>query len=259
MWLVARLAQFLLIIMAMLLSTKIFASAVEHAMQFVLLRHQKLSRKLEDLDCAGLKIFQDDDLYKFTSDAVLLANFFKAKKDAEVVELCSGSGVISILGSHKTRAKHFVCVELQSELADMCKESVKINHLDDKIDVINANLTDFSDNFHKKVDVVVVNPPYYCKNLANANDHFAVCTHEIETNLAEVCKASAKLLKFGGKLYMVHVAERFAEICYELKKNKLEPKKVVFVKPTKEKTPNVVLIEATMNAKVGLKIEEMLL
>ena len=228
-------------------------------MQFVLLRHQKLSRKLEDLDCAGLKIFQDDDLYKFTSDAVLLANFFKAKKDAEVVELCSGSGVISILGSHKTRAKHFVCVELQSELADMCKESVKINHLDDKIDVINANLTDFSDNFHKKVDVVVVNPPYFEKKLAKDQGHYSKCTHEVSTSLAEIARASSKLLKFGGKLYMVHVAERFAEICYELKKNNLEPKRAILVKPTKEKSPNVVLIEATLGGRVGLKIEEMIL
>jgi len=228
-------------------------------MQFVLLRHQKLTRKLEDLDCAGLVIFQDEQLYKFTSDAVLLANFFKAKQNADVVELCSGSGVISILGSHKTRAKHFYCVELQKELADMCRESIKVNHLQDKIEVINANLSDFANNMHKKVDVVVANPPYFCKNLANANDHYAVCTHELETNLAEICKASAKLLKFGGKLYMVHLAERFAEICYELKMNKLEPKRAVFVKPTKEKAPNVVLIEATLGAKVGLKIEEMIL
>ena len=228
-------------------------------MQFVLLRHQKLTRQLEDLNCAGLMIFQDDKLYKFTSDAILLANFFKAKQNEEVVELCSGSGVISILGSHKTQAKHFYCVELQPELADMCRESVKINHLENKIDVFTANLRDFTQKFGKKVDVVVTNPPYYCKNLANSNNHYAICTHELETNLAEICTASAKLLKFGGKLYMVHIAERFAEICYELKKNKLELKRVVFVKPTKEKAPNVVLLEATLGAKVGLKIEEMIL
>lgn len=224
-------------------------------MPFVQLRHQKLTRKKEDLCCGGLVILQDDELYKFTSDAVLLANFFKAKKDAEVVELCSGSGVISILGSHKTRAKHFVCVELQQELAQMCKESIKLNMLDDKIEVVNADLKDFADNFHKKVDVVVVNPPYYADKTYSGKKHIDKCTHEVSTSLAEIAEASAKLLKFGGKLYMVHVSDRFAEICYELKKNKLEPKHVVFVKPTKEKVPNVVLIEATMNGKVGLKVQ----
>lgn len=164
-----------------------------------------MTRKLEDLDCAGLVIFQDDELYKFTSDAVLLANFFKANSGEEVVELCSGSGVISILGSHKTKAKHFCCVEIQPELADMCKESVKINHLEGKIDVINANLADFANNLHKKVDVVVVNPPYFSKKLANSCNHYAICTHELKTTLADICLASAKLLKFGGKLYMVHI------------------------------------------------------
>ena len=63
-----------------------------------------MCKQLEDLGCNGLKILQDTNQYRFTSDSVLLANFFNAKKDDNVVELCSGSGVISILGTAKTNA-----------------------------------------------------------------------------------------------------------------------------------------------------------
>lgn len=226
-------------------------------MQFAQLRHQKLNRTIEDLLCDGLKIVQDKDLYRFTSDAVLLANFFKARKGDKVVELCSGSGVISILGSAKTQAEHFYCVELQRELCEMCEESVKLNNLADKIEIINANLKDFAKNFGKEVDVVVVNPPYYADKTMSGKTHFDKCTHEISTSLAEICEASAKILKFGGKLFMVHLANRFAEVCYELKKNNIEPKRVVFVQPTPTKKPNVALIEATLGAKPGLVVETM--
>ena len=80
-----------------------------------------MCKQLEDLGCNGLKILQDTNQYRFTSDSVLLANFFNAKKDDNVGELCSGSGVISILGTAKTNAKHFYCFEIQPQLAETLK------------------------------------------------------------------------------------------------------------------------------------------
>ena len=226
-------------------------------MQFVQLRLQKLTRIVEDLQCDGLVIVQDSNLYKFTSDSVLLANFFKAKKTDEVVELCAGSGVISILGTKKTNAKQFYCFEIQKEMCDIFKESTILNKIEN-IKIFNENLIKAPEILKKTVDVVVVNPPYYTNKEINNNKHISVATHELETNLEDICKISSKLLKFGGKLYMVHVADRLAEICFNLKKYNLEPKKVVLVKPTKEKPANTVLIEATKGAKVGLKIDELI-
>lgn len=228
-------------------------------MQCVQLRLQKLAKILEDLGCNNLKILQETTGYKFTSDSVLLANFFKAKKGDRVVEFCSGSGVISILGTAKTSAEHFDCFEIQSKLAQMCKESVKINNLTN-ITVHNTDLKNAPEILKgQRIDVVVVNPPYYTNASQSANEQIDIATHERTTTLKDISTTSAKLLKHGGKLYMVHIAERFAEICYELIKNNLQPKQVVFVRPTPNKNYSVVLIEATKGAKVGLKFHELLL
>ena len=227
-------------------------------MQFAQLRHQKLAKIVEDLGCNNLKILQDTAGYKFTSDAVLLANFFNAKKGDNVVELCSGSGVISILGTAKTNASHFYLFEIQPELAQMCEQSISLNNLKN-ITVFNNNLSLAPQILQgTRVDVVLVNPPYFTNASKSDNSQIDIATHERTTTLAKICETSAKLLKHGGKLFMVHSAERFAQICHELIKNKLQPKHAMFVRPTQAKPYSVVLIEATKGAKEGLKFSEII-
>ncbi len=217
-----------------------------------------MNKSLEDLGCNNLKILQDTNGYKFTSDAVLLANFFNAKKGDRVVELCSGSGVISILGTAKTNAEHFYLFEIQQKYAKMCEESVKINNLNN-ITVYNCDLSLAPQKLQNtRIDIVVVNPPYYTNKSGSGNSEIDWATHERTTSLEQIVSTASKLLKHGGKLYMVHIAERFAEICYNLKLYNLEPKKVVFVRPTPNKNYSVVLIEATKGAKVGVKFAELI-
>lgn len=226
-------------------------------MQFVQLRHPKVSRTIEDLYCNNLKILQDDQEYRFTSDSVLLANFFKARKGDRVVELCSGSGVISILGTAKTNAAQFDLFEIQPNLAKMCKESIKINNLTN-IFVHNCDLSKATEILDgQRIDVVVVNPPYYKEDTKSSGENIDIATHERTTTLKQIAKTAGELLKFGGNFYMVHVASRLAEICYELIQNDLQPKKIVLIKPTKTKPVNVVLIQATKGAKVGVKIDQL--
>lgn len=228
-------------------------------MQFVLLRPQKLNRRIDDLQCDGLKIVQDPEKYCFTSDSVLLANFFNAKNGDTVAELCSGSGVISILGTKKTKAKSFFCFEIQKELFDLSIQSIKLNKIEN-IFAYNLPLAEAPKVLGKEsVNVVVVNPPYYTEKTRGENPSITIATHEVKTNLQQIVETASSLLKYGGNFYMVHQSKRFAEICQVLKNNKLEPKHVVFVRPNKDKPINVVLVKATKNAKVGMTIDELVL
>ena len=117
------------------------------------------------------------------------------------------------------------------------------------------NLGGIDGVYYRQVPKSAVNMKYHVFK----NDEIAIATHEIKTNLAKIVQASAKLLKFGGKIFMVHRSDRLASIMFELKKNKLEPKVLRVVYPKKNKEPNLVLIEAKKGAKEGLKIKEPLI
>ena len=220
----------------------------------------KENETLDDLEYENLKIIQNKFGYKFSTDSVLLANFGRAKQNDVYVDLCSGSAVIAILFLCKNKIKKGYSVEIQERLADMAERSIIVNNLQDRLSVLNEDL----ENVYKtlgfeSVDVITVNPPYNEVGETSDNDEIAIATHEIKTNLSKIVESSAKLLKFGGKIFMVHRCDRLASIIFELKKNNLEPKVMRVVYPKKNKAPNLVLIEAKKGAKAGLIIKEPLI
>ena len=215
----------------------------------------KKGERIDDLELDGLKIIQRVGGYKFSTDSVLLSNFGKARSLDKYVDLCSGSGVVAILFSYKNKLKKAYAVEIQENMADMAKRSIKLNRLDDKIEVVCADIKDGTKLFgHETIDVITVNPPYNKVGEISEEEEIAIATHEVKLKLDELISVSSKLLKFGGKLFIVYRADRITELICELAKNNLEPKVIEFVYPNSKKEANLVLIEAKKGAKSGVKI-----
>ena len=142
----------------------------------------------------------------------------------------------------------------------MASRSIKHNGLEDKIEVLNQDLSETVNVLgYESVDVVTINPPYNEVGQTSETDEIAIATHEIKTNLQKIVNASSKLLKFGGKLFMVHRADRLTDILFECRANKLEPKNIRIVYPKISKEQNLVLVEATKGGKSGLKIAKPLI
>lgn len=220
----------------------------------------KPDETLDDLEFNDLKLIQNKNGYKFSTDSVLLANFGKAKRNDVYVDLCSGSGVVAILFLCKNGLQKGYAVEIQKSLADRAERSIKVNNLSDKIQVINDDLKNSVKIFgSESVDIITINPPYNETGDTSEKDEIAMATHELATNLETIAQVSSQILKFGGKIYMVHRSDRLASIMYELKKYKLEPKVLRVVYPKKDKAPNLVLIEAKKGAKPGLIIQSPLI
>jgi tRNA1Val (adenine37-N6)-methyltransferase len=210
------------------------------------------NERIDDLQCDGLRLIQNPSHFCFGTDAVLLANFAKAEKNERVMDLCTGTGVIPILMSAKTRAKHFTGIELVPDMADMAQRSVVLNHLQDKITVVCGDIKKAAELCGSAVfDVVTVNPPYLNAGEVNQNEALALARHEIACTLADIAHAAAKLLRFGGRLYMVHRAHRLADIVCALREHKLEPKRLQFA----GKQLDLVLVEASLGGKAWLTVE----
>lgn len=201
---------------------------------------------IDDLQLKGLRLLQKKDNFKFGIDAVILADFTKAKKRDTVIDLCSGTGAIPFLIWGRYETKKIIGIEIQEDMVEMANRSSKINNLSKTISFINRDLKDI--DFLKqldKVDVVTVNPPYKI-NLAgikNPSDKLAISRHEIMCNLEDVIVAGKSVLKDNGRIFMVHRPERLADIITLMRKYNIEPKRIRMVHPNTKKPPNIVLIE----------------
>lgn len=223
----------------------------------------KENEKIDDLEFKNLKIIQNKNGFCFGIDSVLLSDFAKEiKKDSTVIDLGTGTGIISILLSEKTKLKKIVGVEIQKDVADMAIRSVKLNNLENKIEIINDDINNLCNRFSaSSFDAVVTNPPYKKLNtgLTSEDETQLISRHEIKCNIEDIAKTSSYLLKNNGATYMVHRPDRLIDIFESLKKYKLEPKIIRFIYPKINKEPNLVLIKAIKGAKPFLKTEKPLI
>lgn len=216
----------------------------------------KDGERLDDLQYNGLMIIQNPEWYCFTSDAVALANFVGGAKDKNVVELCSGSSVISVLLDAKQNPSHIVCVELQECMCDMARRSVELNKQQDKIEIICADAKDAPSLIgYEGFDIVVANPPYGKINSGETQKRveIALSRHEIALSLESLIITAFKLLKTKGVFYMVHRFDRLAEIFTVMRNNRIEPKEMRLLYG-KNDQPNAVLIKGIKQGSVGLKL-----
>jgi len=219
-----------------------------------------MAERLEDLQFEGLKIFQDDKGYCFTSDSVLLANYAKFLAGSKVVEFCAGSGVISVLLSKKQKPKSIHAFEIMEKPFELFKKSVEYNNLKEKVFPINDKLENAVKTLGRGfADVVVCNPPYLktTEVYSEKNTLSEVAKTELLTTLESVIENAEKLLKFGGKFFMVHRTDRLVDVLFVLRKNKLEPKKLTIIHPNEKAEPVVFLVEAHKGGKTGLKVSKL--
>lgn len=218
------------------------------------------NKRIDDLEYEGLKIIQDKEGFCFGIDSILLTDFAKEiKQNSTVLDLGTGTGIIATLLCKKTKLKQIIGIEIQEEVAKMAKESIELNKLEDKFQVINMDIKEVPSKFAlQSFDAIVTNPPYKKKQtgLTNNNQKQLISRHETTATLEDFIKISSKMLKDKKSLYIVHRPDRLADIIQILRNNKLEPKIIKFVQPNIQKEPNLVLIKAIKNANPFLKIEK---
>lgn len=207
----------------------------------------------------GYKILQDTDGFCFGTDSVLLSDFVSAKYGQRVVDFCSGNGIIPILLTAKTNAEHITGIEIQQHPYELAMESRALNGLEDKIDFINDDLKNALNYFDcGSVDIITCNPPYMVKGAGFQNNYDAktIARHEITVNIDDIAKMSSKLLRYGGKIYMVHRSERLCDVICSFRKYGIEPKRLQMVHPFLRAPSNLFLIEGISGGKPSLKMEK---
>lgn len=218
----------------------------------------KEHERIDDLQRNGYQIIQNTKKFCFGMDAVLLSGFAAARAGERVLDLGTGTGIIPILMEAKTEGEAFVGLEIQEEVADMAARSVALNHLEAKISIRTGDIKEASAIFGgASFDVVTSNPPYMkdFHGLKNPDPAKAIARHEVLCSLEDVVREAAKILKPGGRFYMVHRPYRLPEIFMALQKHRIEPKRMKLVHPEADKEANMVLIEAVRGGRSQLTVE----
>lgn len=218
------------------------------------------SNELNDLYDYGYKIYQNPDFFKFSIDAILLAEFVDIKMNQKkILDLCTGNAPIPLILDKKfNHSLDIVGVELQKEIFDLAILSIEHNNVE-KVKIINMDVNDYIKNIKEKFDIVTCNPPYFkisSSDIVNDLDIKAKARHEITISLEEVIYAAQRMVKNKGYFYMVHRAERLIDIITLLKKYRFGVKRIVTVYNDNKSKCCLILIESIYNGEDYVRFEQ---
>lgn len=209
----------------------------------------------------NLTLIEKKNGLTFGTDSYMLSAFIHESKYKRGVDLGSGTGIIPLLCAAKDKGSHIYAVEIQEQFASLIERNANLNGYSERISSICKDIREVSiSDVGGEVDFVSANPPYMKADSGKANLHPEknIARHEINGNISDFCDCARRLLKHGGKFYTVWRPDRITDLISALRKNKLEPKVIVFICGHVGLPPSLMLTEAIKGGSSGNKLPHIL-
>lgn len=212
--------------------------------------------RIDDLQLKGLKILQDTELFCFGTDAVLLADFVRLKKNARVADLGTGTGILPLLLYGRQEEISVQALELQERLCNIARRSVRMNGLEDRIEVLRGDIKEARSLLYGEFDAVVSNPPYEKEKagIQSTDESHRLARFECAVTFEQLCRSAYKLLRSGGRFWLIHRAQRLAELLCCLRESRLEPKEIRLIHSFAGRPAAQVLLSAVKDGNEGLTV-----
>lgn len=218
-------------------------------------------RSRDTLFDGDLYCLQHRDGYRFSIDPVLLAHFVRLGKDEILLDLGAGCGVLGLILLYRaaSRIRSLTAFELQTGLAELSRENMRLNRYEEKMKVVEGDLRNIFNFLEpESYSTVVCNPPFYKagSGRSSTNSEALVARHQVACSLEEILSAAAAVLQNRGKLFMIYPAEGLGVLLGQLPQHRMTIKRLQMVYSYSEPVSNarLVLLEAMKNGGDGLKV-----
>ncbi|MBU1711981.1 MAG: tRNA1(Val) (adenine(37)-N6)-methyltransferase [Proteobacteria bacterium] len=205
----------------------------------------------------NISVKQNRNGYRFSIDAILLAGHVKTNSGDRILDIGTGSGIISLILASRNPQINIYGVEVQKNLADIAILNVKDNNLEDRIKILCADIKNLNaDMISGPLDIVVSNPPYRKaeSGRVNSDNQRAIARHEIDITLTDILKAASRLLHVSGRFIIIYPSERIADVVTQMRLSGIEPKNFRFIYSKSNSESKLVIVEGLKGGRTGAKI-----
>lgn len=202
--------------------------------------------KIDFLGDGRLGIIQRERGYRFSIDSVLLANFVNLEDGDNLIDMGTGSGIIAVILAKRMRQGRILAVEVQKRLAGAARRNIQLNHLSDKIDVIEGDIR-FPEFLcpPQSFSIAVFNPPYrrLHSGRINPDPEKAAARHEIFGTADDFIAAAAYTLCQEGHMYAIYPSTKMVYLLARMRSFRIEPKRVSLVYSRRGASASFVLVD----------------
>lgn len=218
--------------------------------------------KKDTLYGGGLVCWQHEKGYRFSIDAVLLAHFVEVKKEQRILDLGTGSGIISLILLYLHGKLLIRCsgLDLQKPLLQLAEKNITANNFAHKNKLYHCDVKDIRQHLTAgSYDTVVCNPPFYpaSSGRKNINEESKLARHQITATTDDFLAAASFAIRNKGEVYFIYPSDLYADFILASARHGLVAKtsRFVYSYPQSEKGARLVLIKCRKNGGSGLEIK----
>ena len=194
-----------------------------------------------------------DGVFAPGTDAVALSDFADTDFAENICDIGCGCGVLSIVAALRSKTAKITALDIQPEACTAALHNARANGLEDRINIICGDVREYKQLFTSgSFDCIVSNPPYFPPKSGKVSKSAAIARQELCCTLTDLIAAVSFMLKYGGYFYLVHRADRAAQVISALSAAGLEPKVMRFVQHSEMSDPSLVLIKCKKGGKAGV-------
>ena len=209
-----------------------------------------------------LSCCQHKEGYRFSLDAVLVSQFMQPAKEARILDLGCGCGVISLILAYRyqMRGVRISSLEYQPALAALAQANIVNNGFSDLCDVVQGDVRNILKYFNPEIfDHIVCNPPFFKLGHGRTNkkiEAFAA-RHQVNGTLDDFLYGASRVLKNRGNCVFIYPAPDSVDFFTTARARRLEPKRIQYIynHPDAKSDSRLCLIQCQKNGRAGVTVE----
>ena len=217
------------------------------------------NERVDDLERNGYRLIQNPEVFCFGIDAILLAHFARVSNHKQkILDIGTGTGIIPIVMHAIYQKGHYTGIDIQEQMIEMANRSVMLNEIEADVQMKTVDIKGYKEHFSSgEFDIITCNPPYMKGDCGLKNEHPSktIARHEVACTLEDIISAAGYMLKYGGKMCIIHRPHRLVDILATMRQYKIEPKVMRMIYPKQGKEPTMVLVEGVKNGRPELRVQ----
>jgi tRNA1Val (adenine37-N6)-methyltransferase len=220
-------------------------------------RTKRADETLDALFQGKLKLFQSRGGYRFSLDALLLADFMSYRGPEQIADLGTGNGVVALILAYLHPSLSITGLEIQPRMVDRACRNVRMNGFEDRVAIRCVDVRNVQQVFGPgSFAAVICNPPYRrsASGRISPNPERRIARHEIAAALGDFLRAGAYLLPIRGRMALVYPALRAVDLLKSLRDVDLEPKRLRVVHSFADASASLILVEGVKGGRSGIEV-----
>jgi tRNA1Val (adenine37-N6)-methyltransferase len=192
---------------------------------------------------------------KIGTDAVLLGAWTRCENETRILDIGTGSGILSLMLAQRISKTFIDALEIDPEAAALAKENAILSPWKNRISVHQTSFQEFAKASHNKYSLIICNPPFFSKSLKASTEARNFARHNDSLPIDELLNGVANLLTSNGKASFIFPHDALEKWKISSEKFSLFPVRITLVKSSPNHPPHRAMVTFT-NEKIQEIVED---